>query len=132
MAVQGPSPRCPPTESGPVLGDDHPKLAVTLALGRWPTLSYLIAPSMATASATIWDAKLLNSTSPFLRIPALEFLPPSRGVVVPPAKGVGIDFRRHPDGRVSQALGHRRKIHAIRQEMAAMAVAQRLQAGAPG
>src|SRR5713226_6474215 len=29
--------------SGPVLGDDHPKLAVTLALGRWPTFLYLIA-----------------------------------------------------------------------------------------
>src|SRR6266852_366276 len=77
-------------------------------------------------------ANLLNPRSLFLRIPALELFPPPGGIVVPPAEGVRVDFRSHSDRGVSQALGYRRKVHSVRQQMAAMAVAQRVQAGALG
>ena len=58
---------------------------------------------------------LLNPRSLFLRIPALELLPPPRCIVIPSAEGVRVNFRSHPDRGVPQALGYRRKVHSVRQ-----------------
>jgi len=88
--------------------------------------------SIGSESVPFWSGELLNSRSLFLRIPVLELFPPSRGVVVPPAQGVRVDFSSHPDRGVPQALGYRGKVHSLRQQMTAMAVAQRVQAGALG